>query len=185
MGSGFDMADAALVTGTGPGVAKCRSSDYSPPMQLLPCHVGLLSPSLLTNVWHSPNKGSAIHVMLVKRVRATVGQNHFQYGGDQQQGMVIRSVCPQCGSLKYKRNGHVHNGKQNHQCKACGRQFVECFEQYLISDNTRALIARMLQEWISLRGICRTVRVGLKWLWGFVVQCFETLPSICRSNLSR
>lgn len=38
--------------------------------------------------------------------------------------MVIRDVCPRCQSPKHKKNGHIHNGKQNHQCKNCGRQFV-------------------------------------------------------------
>ena len=40
----------------------------------------------------------------------------------------------------------------------------------------RALIERLLVERISLRGICRAVGVGLKWLLGFLVQCFEALP---------
>ena len=31
-------------------------------------------------------------------------------------------------------------------------------------------------ERLSLRGICRAVGVGLKWLWGFLVTCFEGLP---------
>jgi IS1 family transposase len=90
--------------------------------------------------------------------------------------MIIRDVCPQCQSPKYKKNGHIHNGKQNHQCKDCGRQFVDCFEQYLVSEDTRALIERLLVERISLRGICRAVGVKLKWLLGFLVQCFEALP---------
>jgi insertion element IS1 protein InsB len=90
--------------------------------------------------------------------------------------MVVRDVCPRCQSPKYKKNGHIHNGKQNHQCHACGRQFVDCSEQYLISEDTRALIERLLVERISLRGICRAVGVTLKWLVGFLVQCFEALP---------
>jgi insertion element IS1 protein InsB len=90
--------------------------------------------------------------------------------------MVIRDVCPRCKSSKYKKNGHIHNGKQNHQCHDCGRQFVECFEQYLLSDDKRALIERLLLERISLRGICRAVGVKLKWLLGFLVQCIEALP---------
>ena len=52
--------------------------------------------------------------------------------------MVIRDVCPRCQSPKYKKNGHIHNGKQNHHCHDCGRQFVQCFEQYLIADDRRA-----------------------------------------------
>jgi insertion element IS1 protein InsB len=90
--------------------------------------------------------------------------------------MVIRDVCPRCQSSQYKKNGHIRNGKQNHQCHNCGRQFVQCFEQYLLSDDKRALIERLLLERISLRGICRAVGVGLKWLVGFLVQCFEALP---------
>ena len=90
--------------------------------------------------------------------------------------MVIRDICPQCHSLKYKKNGHIHNGKQNYQCKDCGRQFVNCFEQDLVSDGTRALIERLLVEQISLRGICRTMGVTLKWLLGFLVECVEAWP---------
>ena len=90
--------------------------------------------------------------------------------------MIVRNACPACGSTRFKKNGHTHNGKQKHQCKACPRQFVQCSEQYLISDETRALIERLLRERISLRGICRAVGVGLKWLLGFIVHCFEALP---------
>jgi hypothetical protein len=39
-------------------------------------------------------------------------------------GRVIREVWPRCKSATYKKNGHIHNGKQNHQCKDCGRQFA-------------------------------------------------------------
>jgi insertion element IS1 protein InsB len=91
--------------------------------------------------------------------------------------MVIRDVCPRCQSSKDTKNGPIHNGKQHHQCQDCGRQFVACFEQSLIADDTRALIERLLVERISLRGICRAVGVSLKWLLGFLVQCTEALPA--------
>jgi insertion element IS1 protein InsB len=90
--------------------------------------------------------------------------------------MVIRDVCPRCQSPTFKKNGHIHNGKQNHHGHGCGRQFVESFEPYLIADDRRALIKRLLLERISLRGICRAVGVTLKWLFGFLLQCFEALP---------
>jgi insertion element IS1 protein InsB len=90
--------------------------------------------------------------------------------------MVIRDVCPRCQSPKYKKNGHIHNGKQNHHCHNCSRQFVDCFEQYRIAADTCVLIERLLVERISLRGICRAVGVGLKWLLGFLVDCVEALP---------
>src|SRR5918999_1712428 len=90
--------------------------------------------------------------------------------------MLIQDVCPRYKSPKYKKNGHIHNGKQNHQCKDCGRQFVDCFEQNLVSDETRSFIERLLLERLSLRGICRAVGVGLKWLLGFIINRFEALP---------
>jgi insertion element IS1 protein InsB len=91
--------------------------------------------------------------------------------------MIVRNACPACGSTHFKKNGHTHNGKQNHQCKTCPRQFVQCCEQSLISDDKRGLIERLLVERISLRGICRAVGVTLKWLLGFLVQCFAALPA--------
>ena len=90
--------------------------------------------------------------------------------------MVIRDVCPRCKSPKYKKHGHIHNAKQHHHCHDCGRQFVQCCEQYLISNDKRGLIERLLVERMSLRGIRRAVGVTLKWLLGFLVQCFEALP---------
>jgi insertion element IS1 protein InsB len=90
--------------------------------------------------------------------------------------MVLREDCPRCGSTHHKKNGHIHNGKQNHRCKACGRQFVEEFEQRRVSSEHRALIERLLRERLSLRGICRAVRVGMKWLMGFLVECYEAAP---------
>ena len=90
--------------------------------------------------------------------------------------MVIRDVCPRCKSPKYKKNEHIHTGKHNHHCHTCGRQFVQCYEQYLVSEDKRALIKRLRVERISLRGICRAVGVTLKRLLGVLVQCFEALP---------
>lgn len=57
--------------------------------------------------------------------------------------MVIREVCPRCKSATYKKNGHIHNGKQHHQCQDCGRQFVDGYEQDLVSDDTRRLVERL------------------------------------------
>src|SRR5688500_3772279 len=42
--------------------------------------------------------------------------------------MVVRDACPECQANRYKKNGHTHTGKQNYQCKACGRQFVAMAE---------------------------------------------------------
>jgi insertion element IS1 protein InsB len=103
-------------------------------------------------------------------------KNASHPSGGQQKVTVIRDVGPRCQSPKYKKNGHIHNGKQTHQCHDCGRQFADCFAQDLVSDDTRALIERLLVERISWRGSCRAVGVKLEWRLGFLVQRFEALP---------
>jgi insertion element IS1 protein InsB len=90
--------------------------------------------------------------------------------------MVVRDACPGCGSLQFKKNGHIHSGKQNHQCKACGRQCVASAEDRIIADEQRTLIAHLLRERISLRGICRAVGVSLTWLLRFMVERFAACP---------
>jgi IS1 family transposase len=74
--------------------------------------------------------------------------------------MIIRDVCPACGSTRFKKNGHTHNAKQNHH----------------FSHEQRTLIAHLLRERISLRGICRAVGVSLTWLLHFMVECFAACP---------
>jgi insertion element IS1 protein InsB len=90
--------------------------------------------------------------------------------------MLIRDVCPACGSNRYKKNGHTRHGKQNHQCKACERQFSATADDRLIADERRTRVEHLLRERISLRGICRAVGVSLTWLLHFMVECFTACP---------
>jgi transposase-like protein len=78
--------------------------------------------------------------------------------------MNQKTICPQYGSVRYRRNGRTHTGKPTHRCKDCGRQFVLNAENRLISDTDRALVKRLLAERLSVRGICRAVQVSLGWL---------------------
>jgi site-specific recombinase XerD len=69
--------------------------------------------------------------------------------------MVLRDVCPRCKSPKYKKHGHIHTGKQHHQGKHWGRQFVQGFAQSRSSDDTRALEAVSLRwEAVDLQAGC-------------------------------
>jgi len=91
--------------------------------------------------------------------------------------MEIRTSCPECGSVNCKKNGHIHcNGKQNNLCNDCGRQFVAEFEQRIVSDDDRNRVKRLLAERVSLRGICRVIGVGMKWLMGFIEECYNEAP---------
>lgn len=48
--------------------------------------------------------------------------------------------CPSCLSTLIKKNGHIHNGKQNYRCLKCGRQFVLEPTQKIIDGKTKILI---------------------------------------------
>jgi insertion element IS1 protein InsB len=72
--------------------------------------------------------------------------------------------------------GRIHTGKQNHKCKACGRAFVLVPENRVITEKQRAVIERLLRERISLRGICRAIGVGLRWLLYFMTERFTAAP---------
>ena len=85
-------------------------------------------------------------------------------------------ICPSCGSNSIKLNGHIHNGKQNHLCKDCKRQFVEEPTKKYISAAQRTMIDRLLLERISLAGICRVMEISKVWLLDYVSSLYAGLP---------
>jgi insertion element IS1 protein InsB len=85
-------------------------------------------------------------------------------------------ICPNCGSTHQIKNGSIHNGKPKHQCKNCGRQFVDNPTKITISLETKQLIDRLLLERISLRGIARVTQVSWSWLPNYVIDKFACIP---------
>lgn len=77
-------------------------------------------------------------------------------------------TCPSCGSTNVVKNGKIHNGKQNHKCKDCSRQFVEDPRNKLIDDSTKRLIDKLLVEKVPLAGISRIAEVSEVWLQQYV-----------------
>lgn len=80
--------------------------------------------------------------------------------------------CPRCQLSHIKRNGHTYYGKQNYQCKLCERQFV--IRDQTISPDKQELIKSLLLERISLRGICRVLKLSLTWLINFVARLYQS-----------
>jgi len=84
--------------------------------------------------------------------------------------------CPSCQSLEIVKNGFIHNGKQNHKCRTCGRQFVEDPQQKLISQETKDLVDKLLLEKIPLAGIARVCDISEVWLQNYVNQKYKAVP---------
>src|SRR5262245_61828075 len=84
-----------------------------------------------------------------------------QTSGRPTEALVIREVYPACGSKRYKKNAHTRHGHQNHQCKTCEHQLSASADIPIITHERRTLIANLLRERISLRGLCRAMGVRL------------------------
>ena len=84
-------------------------------------------------------------------------------------------TCPACDSTHVIKNGRIHNGKQNHKCRRCGRQFVEHPTNKIISEKTKAIIDGLLLERISLAGIARATGVSETWLQHHVNGKYEAV----------
>ena len=84
--------------------------------------------------------------------------------------------CPKCSSEEIIKNGSIHTGKQKYQCKTCGRQFVENPKHPMISDETKALIDKLLLEKLPLAGIVRVTGASEAWLQNYVNAKYAQVP---------
>jgi len=84
--------------------------------------------------------------------------------------------CPDCHTDQISKHGSNSTGKPNYACNACGHQFVDDPQWRVISDDTKALIDRLLLERISLAGIARAVQVSESWLQVYVNEKYLAVP---------
>lgn len=84
--------------------------------------------------------------------------------------------CPRCQGTQVVKNGTIHTGKPKWMCKTCRRQFVVDPEQRRISEETKALVDKLLLERISLAGIVRSTGVSARWLQYYVNEKYENQP---------
>jgi hypothetical protein len=96
--------------------------------------------------------------------------------GGQPDNYGLKEARPECGAQPFKKNGHIHPGKQNHQSGACGRYFVLHADNRVVVEEQRPLVERLLREKISLHGICRAVGVSIRRLMNFMVARFWAAP---------
>lgn len=64
-------------------------------------------------------------------------------------------LCPSCHSESVMKNGRTRHQKQNYKCRDCRGQFVEDPQWRMISNETKAIVDRLLQEKVLLAGIAR------------------------------
>ena len=90
--------------------------------------------------------------------------------------------CPNCQGQHVVKNGHIHNGKQNHICRDCKRKFVVDPKKQPISDQKKQFIDKLLLERVPIAGIARVVSVSESWLQSYVNHKYEQQPEIIEVN---
>ena len=84
--------------------------------------------------------------------------------------------CPVCNSANITKNGFIHNGKQKHACRDCGRQFVENPQNKIISRQTWDTVDKLLLEKIPIAGIARVTGISEPWLQKYINRKYEDVP---------
>lgn len=95
----------------------------------------------------------------------------------------MKPNCPSCHSNTIKKNGHIHNGKQNYYCLVCTRQFVLNPKNKIIDQRTREEVQQALLERVSLEGICRIFSISMPWLLRFMEEIIAELPEHLNARL--
>jgi insertion element IS1 protein InsB len=88
----------------------------------------------------------------------------------------MRTSCPCCGSIAFKKNGINQYGDQNHKCLECGRQFVLDPQNKIVAEETKNLIRKLLIEKLPIRAICRVADVSKTWLLHFIKEEYRKIP---------
>lgn len=85
--------------------------------------------------------------------------------------------CPYCLSMNVTKKGmNKKHTKRRYKCKECLRRYVEGGKDYFIDQEKVELIDRLLLERLSLRGICRAVKVSLRWLLSYIKKLYNKVP---------
>ncbi|MBR8839474.1 MAG: IS1 family transposase [Stigonema ocellatum SAG 48.90 = DSM 106950] len=83
--------------------------------------------------------------------------------------------CPKCGTNEIRKNGH-RRGKQNYQCKNCGRQFLECYSEVGYSKKVKESCLNMYLNGNGFRAIERITKVNHNTVIRWVRQAVRQLP---------
>ena len=66
--------------------------------------------------------------------------------------------------------------KRRFKCKDCSKKYVEGGKDYFVDQDKIELNDRLLLERLSLRGICRAVKVSLSWLLAYIKRLYDKVP---------
>jgi transposase-like protein len=89
--------------------------------------------------------------------------------------------CPKCDSNNVRKNGH-RRGKQNYQCKNCGRQFLDHYSVVGYSQKVKQECLTMYLNGNGFRAIERITQVNHNTVIRWVKQAANQLPANCKNS---
>jgi insertion element IS1 protein InsB len=85
--------------------------------------------------------------------------------------------CPYCLSQNLRQKGwNSKRTKKRFKCGGCKKHLVLGGKSWFVSDLQIELVDSLLMERLSLRGICRVVKVSLSWLMKYIERLYEKQP---------
>jgi insertion element IS1 protein InsB len=81
-------------------------------------------------------------------------------------------VQSSCRAQQDQHHGHLHTGKQHHQCQKCGRQCIVDATDRVMAGEPRTLGERLRRVTITGHGIRGAGGGSIRWLRHFLVTCF-------------
>jgi transposase-like protein len=91
----------------------------------------------------------------------------------------IKMQCPECKSTHIRKNGINKQGKQNHICVICCRQFIDNYEkQKGYDEKTKKECLTMYVNGIGFRGIERVTGVHHTTIINWVKSVGKLLPGV-------
>ncbi len=96
--------------------------------------------------------------------------------------------CPRCASDKIRKNGH-RRGKQNYQCKNCGRQFIDYYSEVGYPKKVKEQCLTLYVNGLGFRAIERATKVNhntvIRWVKQTGKQLLDNeknvgIPQVCQ-----
>jgi insertion element IS1 protein InsB len=85
--------------------------------------------------------------------------------------------CPYCLNTNLRPKGwNTKRTKRRKKCIDCKRHLVLEGKNWFVSDAQIELVDALLLERISLRGICRAIKISLSWLMKYMVRLYDRQP---------
>lgn len=85
--------------------------------------------------------------------------------------------CPYCLTDKIQPKGWIRKtGKRRYKCKSCKKHISMTGKNWFISDMKIGIIDGLLLERLSLRGICRSMKISLSWLMMYSKRLYKEQP---------